>query len=185
MLFNDPSLDRPLEAYYPVPPLSGGLPISPYVVVQTGTGSQIREWPESKWMELVQQLQSRGTSIVMTGAGMRERERAARIAAAVPGVVNVCDKLAWDEFAALVAGARHVICLDSSASHLAAAFRIPTTVIMSGTNDHVQFGPANDRARILSEPTPCAPCFRSNGCDHMSCVRNVSADAVIATIPAS
>jgi ADP-heptose:LPS heptosyltransferase len=174
VLFNDRSLDRPLDAYYPPPSASHPLPPSPYVVIQTGTGNPIREWPEEKWHKLVEEIQGRGATVVIAGAGPRECERAARIAAAAPGVVDLCDKLSWDEFAALVAAASHVICLESSASHLAAAFGIPSTVIMSGTTDHVQFGPANDQARILSSPTPCAPCFRSNGCDHMSCVRNVS-----------
>ena len=89
-------------------------------------------------------------------------------------MVNLCDKLSWDEFAALVAEAAHVVCLESSTSHLAAAFRIPSTVIMPATNDPVQFGPTNDQARILTFPTPCAPCFRSLGCDHMACIRRVS-----------
>jgi hypothetical protein len=56
--------------------------------------------------------------------------------------------------------------LDSSASHVAAAFRIPTTVIMPAINDPKIFGPLNDQANILTFKTPCAPCFRSGGCDH-------------------
>jgi ADP-heptose:LPS heptosyltransferase len=144
-------------------------------VIQTGTGNSIREWPEEKWTALIRNLTARGTTVVIAGAGPRETGRAARLAVAAPGIIELCDKLSWDQFATLVAGASHVVCLESSASHLAAAFGIPSTVIMSGTTDHVQFGPANQQARILSAPTPCAPCFRSNGCVHMSCVRNVSA----------
>jgi ADP-heptose:LPS heptosyltransferase len=175
VLFADSSLDQPLEAYYPPPSAPVSLPPPPYIVIQTGTGNSIREWPEEKWTALIRNLTARGTTVVIAGAGPRETGRAARLAVAAPGIIELCDKLSWDQFATLVAGASHVVCLESSASHLAAAFGIPSTVIMSGTTDHVQFGPANQQARILSAPTPCAPCFRSNGCVHMSCVRNVSA----------
>jgi ADP-heptose:LPS heptosyltransferase len=182
VLFKDSSLDHPFDAYYPSPSAPLAVPPPHYVVIQTGTGNPIREWPEEKWTTLIKELNARGTTVAIAGAGPRERDRAARLAAAAPGVVELCDKLSWDQFAALVAGASHVVCLESSASHLAAAFGIPSTVIMSGTTDHVQFGPANDKARILSAPTPCAPCFRSNGCVHMSCVRNVSANEATAAV---
>jgi ADP-heptose:LPS heptosyltransferase len=175
-LFNDKPLDYPLQAYYPAPPETDKLPAGPYVLVQTGTGNSIKEWPEDKWIRLVNDLKIRGVTVVLAGAGSRERDRAARISEAVGGLVDLCDRLTWDEFVALIAGATHVVCLDSSASHLAAAFHIPTTVIMSGTNDQGQFGPANDQAQILTFPTPCAPCFRTNGCDHMACIRQVRAE---------
>jgi ADP-heptose:LPS heptosyltransferase len=175
LLFTDGSLDRPFQAYYPAPAIAPTSPRPPYVVVHTGTGNPTREWQESRWTELVRELTIRPTTVVLAGAGPRERERAARIANTVGGgVVNLCDKLSWDEFAALVAGAAHVVCLDSSTCHLAASFRIPSTVIMPATNDPLQFGPASDQARILTFPTPCAPCFRSMGCDQMACIRRVS-----------
>lgn len=172
-LFTDVSLDHPLGAYYPAPVGSNKHPGQPYVLVQTGTGNAIKEWPEERWIELVRQLSIDGAKVVLAGAGTRERDRAARIQEAVGGVVNLCDRLSWDQFVTLVAEATHVVCLDSSTSHLAAAFRIPSTVIVSGTSEQRQFGPANEQARILTFPTPCAPCFRSRGCDHMACVRNV------------
>jgi ADP-heptose:LPS heptosyltransferase len=183
-LFRDDSLNEQFCAYYPRARLTEKLPCSPYVVVQTGTGNVIREWPEDRWAQLAEELTAKGLLVVLAGAGPRERQRADRISERVPAVTNLCDRLSWDEFAALIEGATHVVCLESSASHLAAAFHIPSTVIMPGTNDPRQFGPANDNARILTFPTPCAPCFRSLGCDHMTCIKGVStahaADAVLA-----
>lgn len=177
-LFTDPSLDQPLRAYYPAPIALNRCHGQSYVVVQTGTGNKIKEWPEERWIELARNLSNAGLKVVLAGAGVRERERASRIENAVPTVTNLCDKLSWDEFVALIAEAAHIVCLDSSSSHLAAAFRIPSTVIMSGTSDHGQFGPENDRAQILTFATPCAPCFRSAGCAHMACVRNVGVTEV-------
>jgi ADP-heptose:LPS heptosyltransferase len=174
-LFVDQSLNDELRAYYPSTPSTRDLPPAPYVVMQTGTGNAIREWPEDRWIQLAKDLAARGVAVVLAGAGARERQRADRISEAVPAVINLCDRLSWDEFAALIGQAAHVICLESSASHLAAAFQIHSTVIMPATNDPRQFGPANDNASILTYPTPCAPCFRSLGCDHMTCIQRVSA----------
>jgi ADP-heptose:LPS heptosyltransferase len=182
-LFDDVSLDQPFQAYYPAPSKVEGLPQRPYFLVQTGAGNPIREWPEERWIELVRALRAGGATVVLAGAGERERERAARISDASAGVISLCDKLSWDGFVALVAGAAHVVCLESSTSHVAAGFGIPSTVIMPATNDPRQFGPANDKARILTFRTPCAPCFRSHGCEHMACIRQVtSAEAAAAAL---
>jgi heptosyltransferase-3 len=183
VLFNDASLDRPLSAYYPPQHGNYEVPETAYVLVQTGTGNRIREWPDERWIELVRGLTKSGSFVVIAGAGPRERQRASTISDAVAGgVLNLCDTLAWDEFVTLVARAAHVVCLDSSTSHLASAFRVPSTVLMSGMTDFKQFGPANERATILTFKTPCAPCFRARGCYHMACIRNVTVDAALQAV---
>jgi ADP-heptose:LPS heptosyltransferase len=181
-VFTDPSLDEPLRPYYPAPAKTNKVPSSPYLLVHMGAGNAIKEWPKSRWIELIRDLKNRGTTIVLAGAGSRERERAARVQEAVGAIVDLCDRLSWDEFVALVAEAAHVVCLDSSTSHLAAAFQIPSTILMPGINDPMQFGPVNSRARILTFPTPCAPCFRSHGCDHMACIRQIPVSQVGAAV---
>jgi ADP-heptose:LPS heptosyltransferase len=184
LLFSDPSLDGPFQAYYPPQPPTSKRPTRPYVVFQTGAGSPIREWPEDRWIQLGRELTARGHLVALAGAGPREKERAARIAAALPSldVVDLCDQLPWNEFVDLVAGASYVMCLDSSTSHIAAAFRIPSTVIMPGINEPKLFAPANDHASILKFKTPCSPCFRGDGCEHMACIRGVTAEDATASV---
>ncbi|QQO13542.1 glycosyltransferase family 9 protein [Bradyrhizobium diazoefficiens] len=182
VIFPDPSLSEPLQAYYP-PPAAADLPQAPYIVLHSGAGNRLREWPDDRWISLASDLAEQGVSIVLAGSGERERERAERIQANVgSAIINLCGQLTWDEFVALIAGASHVVCLESSTSHVAAAFRIPSTVIMSGTNEYRQFGPANVNARILRYNTPCAPCFRTTGCEHMICLKGVTADQVFQSI---
>lgn len=181
-LFDDVSLAQPLEAYYPAAPPAADPPDAPYIVLQCGSGNSIKEWPDDRWIELARDLSARGTKVVVAGAGARERERAARIQEAAPGIVNLCDKLSWDEFVALIAGAGQVVCLDSSTSHLAAAFRVSSIVIMAATTDYRQLGPANINAKILTFSTPCAPCFRSDGCEHMACIQEVSAQQAVQAV---
>jgi ADP-heptose:LPS heptosyltransferase len=184
LLFSDRSLDDSFQAYYPPQPPASRRPTRPYVVFQTGAGSPIREWPEDRWSRLGSELTARGTLVVLAGAGQREKERAGRIAAALPpsDVIDLSDQLPWDEFVDLIAGAAYVMCLDSSTSHVAAAFQIPSTVIMPGINEPKLFAPANDRASILKFKTPCSPCFRGGGCEHMACIRGVTAEEATASV---
>jgi ADP-heptose:LPS heptosyltransferase len=184
LLFSDRSLDSQFQAYYPLPPTTVKRPKQPYIILQMGAGNPIREWSEERWTLVARELTSRGLSLVMAGAGPREQQTAARISEALApqAILNLCDKLSWDEFVDLVAGAAHVVCLESSTSHIAAAFKISSTVIMPSTNDPKQFGPANEKASILTFKTPCAPCFRSRGCEHMACIQRVSADDVTRSV---
>src|SRR5262249_19685761 len=184
LIFDDSSLDSPFQAYYPPQPTTSKRPKRPYVVIQTGAGSPIREWPEDRWITLWRELTARGNLVVLAGAGQRESERTARIAAALPPskVLDLSDRLSWDEFVDLIAEAAYVICLDSSTNHVAAAFGIPSTVIMPGISEPKLFAPVNDRASILKFKTPCSPCFRGGGCEHMTCIRGVTVEEATASV---
>ena len=92
------------------------------------------------------------------------------------------EPISMNEFVDLIAEAAYVMCLDSSTSHVAAAFGIPSTVIMPGINEPKLFAPANDRASILKFKTPCSPCFRGGGCEHMACIRGVTVEEATASV---
>lgn len=184
-IFTDASLDEPLTGFYPAVPEPS--PVDPgegYVLAQIGAGAPHKEWPDADWESVLTRLSKDGYRVVLAGAGKREKTRAEALAAKVPGAIDLCDTLKWPAFVALVAGASHVICLDSSSSHVAAGFKIPSTVIMPSINDHRQFGPASPNSTVMSFKTPCAPCFRSAGCEHMDCIRKVTADEVYRSVKA-
>ena len=152
---------------------------SDYIVLHPGSGASTREWPEEKWCQLVRTLGAGSMRIVLCGTGAREGARVDRLAAcAGNSSASIFLDRSWDDFVALVARARCVICLESSAAHLAAAFRIPTVAIFTGTNEHRLWGPDNVQARVMSAPTACAPCHRV-GCEAMACVRHVTVRSVL------
>src|SRR5271155_4041180 len=81
------------------------------------------------------------------------------------------DLWSWDGTLDRIHHALYVECRDRRGrrgSPPAAAFRVPSTVIMPGINEPKLFAPANDRANILKFKTPCSPCFRGGGCEHMA-----------------
>ncbi len=163
-------------------------PSAPYVVIHTGAGAPFKEWPEQHWNELMALWREEAPLLVFCGKGAAEAMRARRIAGhAAQGRAMLFLDRSWADFTRLLAGASGLVCLESSAAHLAAAFSLPTVAIYSGTNELRLWGPDNDRARILSAPTGCAPCHR--GCAAMACVRGVTPaevlDAIRAVMPAA
>lgn len=173
-----------LAPYWPQPALPAlATPADePYVVLHIGAGAAWKEWPECRWHDLVQRWPADAPRLVLCGSGDAEAARARRIAGAgPPGRSVLFIDRPWRDFAALLAGATGLICLESAACHLAAAFSLPTVAIYSGVNERPLWGPDNPNARLLSAPTACTPCHRA-GCATMACIRGVSADEVLAAI---
>ena len=153
-----------------------------YVVVHMGAGESWKEWPESRWCSLIRMWGHDAPLLVFCGTGKQEAERARRVCKQSPtGRTLLFMNRKWEDFTALVAGAAALICLESSASHVAAAFSVPTVAIYSGTNELRLWGPDNPNALIVSAPTGCAPCHRS-GCASMACIRGVSPADVLTAL---
>ena len=82
------------------------------------------------------------------------------------------------ESAAIVAGARAVVCQEGFLMHLARAVEVRAVVIYGGALDPAITGyRANEN---LFTPVACAPCWRRNRCDFAHrCMTEIGADAVL------
>ncbi len=89
-------------------------------------------WPEDHWIRLGQLLHERGLNCVLPGGNDLERQRAIRLAQAIPGAV-AAPALPLEQVAALLGGARCVIGLDTGLTHLATAFHLPVVAIHTVT----------------------------------------------------
>jgi len=179
--FRNPFAKDALFPIYPsfTPQEVQALPPGPYVVLHPGTGASYKEWSEDNWIKVAAALKSAGShTIVITGAGGREKERAERIVEAVPGAVNMVEKVGWEGFVSLLARASGLVCVDTVASHVASAFQVPTVVILTGVNKPSQWGPLNPHAKLLSHPVPCSPCHRM-GCSLMHCISRIEPQEVL------
>jgi ADP-heptose:LPS heptosyltransferase len=184
-----PQLDIPADAFVPCYPghprvaLPAGLERGDYILVHMGTGAPQREWPEQNWRAVALMLAEDPRRLVFAGAGTREAECIRRVTAGIAAdKVTVLVNRSWAEYVAIVAQAAHVIGLESSSAHVAAAFSVPTTVIFPGLNDPVQWGPRNPNARVLTGAVGCAPCHRGRGCEAMACIGGVTPDQVVAAV---
>jgi heptosyltransferase-2 len=145
-----------------------------YVVVHMGAGSQTKEWPLAHWRTLIADLHTTNCAIVLTGRGQRERAAATAITAPEPTVIDLVDRLEWPELVEVIRNADGVVSPDTAVAHIAAAVGTPNVVIWAGMNDPRNFGARSARTAIVMHPVPCAPCFRREGCSHMSCIRGVT-----------
>lgn len=147
-----------------------------YVVVHIGAGSPLKEWPVTKWKELVDKLE--GLLLVFTGKGNEEKEKIAHIIRGRKGCLNLANRLSWEEFMGVIQDASLLISVDSVPGHLAAAFEIPSVLLYTGMANVHHWAPVNPNATILTHKVPCSPCFRSKGCSEMSCLREISVEDV-------
>lgn len=104
-----------------------------YVVFLTATSRDDKLWPEAHWLELGRALRAQGLAAVLPGGSPHERERAARLAAALPDAV-AAPPMNLPDLAALLAGARAVVGVDTGLSHLAVALGVPTVALYTATD---------------------------------------------------
>jgi heptosyltransferase-1 len=87
-------------------------------------------WPEERWIELGRAL---GGPLVLPWGSETERERAKRIAAALPRAA-VPNRMTLDQLAYLFATAKAVAGLDTGLTHLAAALGARTVGVYCGSD---------------------------------------------------
>ncbi|WP_454049327.1 glycosyltransferase family 9 protein [Cellulomonas sp. Marseille-Q8402] len=132
------------------PPRSGDV-----VLLHPGAASGARRWPADRWGALGARLTTTGWAVAVTG-GPDERDLAARVAnLAGAGAHDLSGVLDLDALAALVAGARLLVCGDTGVAHLATAVGTPS-VLLFGPTPPAGWGPRidPDRHRVLWRGEP-------------------------------
>jgi len=99
-------------------------------VFLTMTSRADKLWPEERWIELGRAL---GVPPVLPWGSEEERQRAARIASALPGS-RVPPRMALDQLGAIFASAQAVVGVDTGLTHLAAALGARTVGIYCGSD---------------------------------------------------
>ena len=112
---------------------AGWLPPAPYAVLLSATSRADKLWPEDDWLALGAALAARGLACVLPGGSEPERQRAARLAAGIPGAC-AAPPLHIPGLAGLLAGAAAVIGVDTGLTHLAVALGRPTVALFCGSD---------------------------------------------------
>lgn len=125
--------DLPLDYGIAAPPLAADwLPPAPYAVLLTATSRDDKLWDEANWTLLGRELALAGIRCVLPGGSAAERERAARLAALIPGAV-AAPALGIAELAGLIGASRLCVGVDTGLTHLAAALAVPTVALYTAT----------------------------------------------------
>jgi heptosyltransferase-1 len=124
------TLDAPPRFGLRVPKVPPGLvPVDrPYAVLLTNASRPSKLWPDERWREVEAWLAQQGLRALLLWGSAVEKE-ATRARAASMREARVLPRVPLDVAAAVLAGARVVVGLDTGLSHLAAAVGVPTVGI--------------------------------------------------------
>lgn len=154
--------------------LLGGL--EKFCILHPVSSTPTRDWPQRNWIRLAQNLVDEGMVPVITGSGTRDAAIAEEISSAVPSAINLCNALSWEELLSVISKADVVYSVETSIGHIASALGRPVISIYGGMADPQHWAPLG--AQIVTNLTPCHPCFRKKGCSHRSCLTDITVDQV-------
>ena len=126
-------------------------PAKTYAVLLHATARPEKEWPEGDWIALGQALARKGVDLMLPWGRDTERERAERIAAALPQA-QVPARQPIDAVARLIAGASFVVGVDTGLLHLAAALGVPLVAIFAGSKPVLTAPVGSGPIAVLGSP---------------------------------
>lgn len=130
----DYPVDLPLDYGIAAPAIElPWLTATKHAVLLTATSRDDKLWDEAHWITVARTLSQRGLAPVFPSGNARERERAERIAAAVPGAI-VAPAMRLNELASLLGRAALAIGVDTGLVHLATALNVPTVALYISTD---------------------------------------------------
>lgn len=122
------------------------------VALHPGSGSERKNWPEPRWVELINTLLQQTAWDLLLIGGEAECERVQRLAAALPPTrVVVVQSRPLPEVAAWLQRCTSFIGHDSGISHLAAAVGLPGLILWGDTVSEV-WRPPSDKISLLRHP---------------------------------
>src|SRR5262249_30872933 len=128
-----------------------GAESSPELALHPGSGSEKKNWPETKWVELIERLIHETSWQLLLVGGEAEGERLQRLAAALPpGRARVVQSLPLAELGALLQRSAAFVGYDSGISHLAAAVGLPG-LLLWGDSAEAVWRPPSERMLTVSD----------------------------------
>ncbi|HEX8202633.1 MAG TPA: glycosyltransferase family 9 protein, partial [Isosphaeraceae bacterium] len=105
-----------------------------YACVHPGASAAEKRWPAEHFAAVAAALADRGLRVVLTGTA-EEGPLTRAVAGLLRGPhVDLAGRTDLGSLAALVAGARVLVCNDTGVSHVAAALRVPSVVVFRGSD---------------------------------------------------
>ncbi len=164
----------------------GIAPDEAYVVVCPGASSAVREYPAAHLAAALKAGLIGGDFRVVIAGSAGDKPAVARLISSLSGAVPYVDatnKLTLRQHIALLAGARAVICMETSHVHIVGALGVPCVCVMGGGH-FGEFGPWGEshRFRWVYERMACYNCEWQ--CIHSRplCVEEISPERIASAI---
>lgn len=150
-----------------------------YVCIHPGARYPSRRWPIERFAAVADALASRGYGIVLTGTAEERALTQALVARIAGPLVDLTGRTTLASLAAIVAGARLVVCNDTGMSHIAVAVGTPSVVVASGS-DVARWRPLDGiRHHTLAHAPACRPCMHTVCPTGHECARAITVDQVL------
>jgi lipopolysaccharide heptosyltransferase II len=152
------------------------------VGVHPGTSQEVKRWDEEKYSELIVRLAKDYSNLsFIIFEGPNERDTVSKIETVL--ITNNIEYLvvskSLKEYILLLSLCQLIICNDSGAAHIAAAYGIPIVVIFGNVDPKYVIPYGSEMRKIISHNMECKPCYQSY-CrfGHKLCIVSVSVDEV-------
>jgi ADP-heptose:LPS heptosyltransferase len=167
----------------------GALPTPPYIVVSPGSSDLRKNWPASRFVEVLKRLRGVTDWSTVVCGGPGEDALGQRLASEFGGnVVNLAGRTTLAQLGTVIGGAALVLTTDSGPAHLAVALGVPSVAIVGGGHPG-RFLPypasvaAQSRARYAATHLPCYGCkwacrFEVAHDEPFPCVEQVTVEQV-------
>ncbi|OPY58053.1 MAG: lipopolysaccharide core biosynthesis protein [Syntrophorhabdaceae bacterium PtaU1.Bin034] len=143
----------------------------PYLLLAPWASAQARTYPAERFAVAARDLSRHaGLRVVVTGSTKDVAGSGEMLNVLDGRAVNLVGMTTVGELAALVKSAKLVLTCNSSAMHLADAFRVPAIVLYSGTDCESQWRPRVAPCALLRRATPCSPCYAFTCPNHLECL---------------
>lgn len=161
----------------------------PYICIAPASVWFTKQFPEDKWVELIDELPSNIQIFIIGGPG--DKALGDRIIGSLrPGsrVVNLCGQLSYLESAALQKGAIRNVVNDSAPMHFATSVNASVTAVYCSTIPGFGYGPLSTDKAIVETPQnlSCRPCglHGHKQCPRgdFACAYTISVEQIIKTI---
>jgi ADP-heptose:LPS heptosyltransferase len=113
-----------------------------------GRGSELKQWPERRWLKLMSELSETGLTIVLTGGPSDHSSNESIINAASSNVRTSIKNAAGkslDSTVSILAHSKLTVSVNTGVMHIAAALGVPT-IGLQGPTSSKRWGPMGKRA---------------------------------------
>ncbi|MEX1132054.1 MAG: glycosyltransferase family 9 protein, partial [Flavobacteriales bacterium] len=154
-----------------------------YVCIAPASVWFTKQWPETKWVELIKTLPSE-LHVFLIGAPS-DGPLCQRIIRAAGRGHDLSEDLSLLASAALMEGATMNYVNDSAPLHIASAMNAPVTVVFCSTVPAFGFGPLRENGRVVetNEKLDCRPCglhgYKTCPKGHFRCALGIEVHHVI------
>lgn len=160
----------------------------PYVCIAPASVWFTKQFPVSKWIDLMQALPDHLQIYLIGAPGDKAMCDEMMAACSGKAITNLCGQFSFLASAALMKGALMNYVNDSAPMHFASSVDAPVTAVYCSTIPAFGFGPLSSQSHIIEVPTAldCRPCglHGQKACPkgHFNCAMQIQTSQLLAVL---